>query len=293
MDLRIGYPVWDAVRVVESSTSLVLPLPVGRCVDLVRTCIQRLGWIVEGYAETSVRARVTHRGRVLGAQVSLEFSPDYGGATYVRLCARTGQKFGPLVRRELSGFNDTLTDALASQAAGLAKWYASSGIDPLQDRLVATFGPLELYADRLVTPEKVFNLGSDVRAEVQSGGDIVATRGRNIAAGAGGVVLFGPLGMLLGAAKTQTHDFREVYLLVEGPGWAYGTKVAPAVGLEVRRFAQEINVAARQLQASDGVDQPASEDRLSQLERLGELHATGVLTDVEFQTEKSRILTEP
>jgi hypothetical protein len=35
---------------------------------------------------------------------------------------------------------------------------------------------------------------------------------------------------------------------------------------------------------------PPSEDRIAQLERLAQLHASGVLTDDEFAAEKARIL---
>jgi hypothetical protein len=276
----------------EAEAEIVLPLPVGRSVDLARVCIQRRGWIVEGYADTAVRARVMHRGRALQARVSLEFSSQ-NATTRVRLCARNDHKFGPLVKRELERFNDALASTLPSEATRLARSYAQGGVDPAQDRLVAMFGQLELYADRLVTPEKILTLDPHVRAEVQSAGDIVATRGRNIAAAAAGVALFGPLGLLLGSARTQTHDMREVYLLVDGPGWTYGTKVSPSAGLAVRQFVQEINVAARKLVATPGTDRPASDDRLSQLKTLGELHTAGVLTDTEFQKEKTRVLAEP
>jgi hypothetical protein len=42
--------------------------------------------------------------------------------------------------------------------------------------------------------------------------------------------------------------------------------------------------------------QPASggePDRISQLERLAELHRTGALTDAEFEEQKRRVLDEP
>src|SRR5262249_45268418 len=44
--------------------------------------------------------------------------------------------------------------------------------------------------------------------------------------------------------KKQTHDSRELYLLVEGPGWATMAKCDPNAGAAVRQFAQQINVAA-------------------------------------------------
>jgi hypothetical protein len=44
-------------------------------------------------------------------------------------------------------------------------------------------------------------------------------------------------------------------------------------------------------QAAPPVSPPAGDDdRLAQLERLGELHASGVLNDAEFAAEKARIL---
>lgn len=38
---------------------------------------------------------------------------------------------------------------------------------------------------------------------------------------------------------------------------------------------------------------PLAEDRIAQLERLAQLHASGVLTDTEFAAEKARILGQP
>jgi hypothetical protein len=161
-----------------------------------------------------------------------------------------------------------------------------AGLVPSAADAIASFGPLRLFPDRLVTPERVFLLEPGASAEVQTAGELTATRGRNIAAGLAGTAVFGPLGMLLGAAETRVYDHRELYLLVTGASWAYGINVNPNDGLAIRRFGQEINIAAGKLAS----DESKQEGRLDQLQKLGELKAAGVLTDAEFGAEKQPIL---
>lgn len=196
------------------------------------------------------------------------------GSTRLRVAGHTGP-YHELIERLQSG-----------------SWNADEGsrLDPFATtERICALGPLVLYEDRLLTPERVFPLSGEVGAEVQTAGDFAATRGRNLAAGAAGTALLGPVGMLFGAAQTKIHDLRELFLLVEGPDWAYGINFQPAYGLEVRQFAQQLNLAARK-RGHRQQDAPGEDDRLQRLKRLGELKDGGVLTKDEFLAEKARIL---
>jgi hypothetical protein len=140
--------------------------------------------------------------------------------------------------------------------------------------------------------------GGPVEATVDATGDIAVTRGRNLMAkGVGGVVLagagVGALGLLaFGNAKHRTVDNRELYLLVEGPGWAYVGGFDPALGASIRKFAALVNVTAKR-----HLDEPApsaepreGDDVVGQLARLAGLHESGVLTAAEFGAAKAKLL---
>lgn len=55
---------------------------------------------------------------------------------------------------------------------------------------------------------------------------------------------------------------------------------------QARRYAQEDAVQPTQ-QVSDA---PSQDDQMAQLEKLGQLHADGILTDEEFAAKKKQIL---
>lgn len=228
-----------------------------------------------------------HRVYFAGRKRRLAFEAALTDIMNVRWTGSSSDRRGALYFELPSGSVELRL--VAKEAADLLV-SLETGLDPPTGPPVATFGRLELYADRFVSPDRVFRLHPEVRAEVQTAGDLAATRGRNIAAGLAGTAIFGPLGMLLGSAKTEIRDLRELYLLVEGTGWAYGTNVNPTLGLQIRQFAQQINVAARKL-APPSKSGP-SDDRLDRLHKLGELKAAGVLTDAEFEAEKARVLSE-
>ena len=115
-----------------------------------------------------------------------------------------------------------------------------------------------------------------VHAIVETVGGISTTRGRDLAQKALGGVLLPGLGLFLaGNAKENIKDWRELYLLVEGPDWADTWPLDPEKGAEARQFAQAINLAARRARATErprGADDEAPpEDPLSSLERLARL----------------------
>lgn len=120
-------------------------------------------------------------------------------------------------------------------------------------RVIAEVWSMRLVADppRLVTPSGVFPITADVKASVESSGNITTTRGRNLAAKAAGTALLGPAGALgAGNAKVTAHDLREVYVLVEGRNFAEFVELGGAWEAQARQFVQQVNLAARQAPAT-------------------------------------------
>ena len=93
------------------------------------------------------------------------------------------------------------------------------------------------------------------------------------------LVLTGPLAL----AWRKKTDTRELYLLVEGEGWAISVPVDPKKGAEARVFAAKINAAASSQAAPAAAgapapepSAPASSDALEQIRKLGELRDAGL-----------------
>ena len=107
------------------------------------------------------------------------------------------------------------------------------------------------------------------------------------------LVLTGPLAL----AWRKKKDTRELYLLVEGEGWAISVPVDPKKGAEARGFAARINAAASSQAAPAAAGAPAAapsapapSDALEQIRKLGELKDAGLLTDEEFDAKKAELL---
>jgi len=92
------------------------------------------------------------------------------------------------------------------------------------------------------------------------------------------LILTGPLA--LGLRKKK--DTRELYLIIEGRGWAISESVPPYQGKQAREFAAKINGQATTA-APTG-------DPLTQLRELGELRDAGVVTTEEFEAKKAALL---
>jgi hypothetical protein len=129
-----------------------------------------------------------------------------------------------------------------------------------QGRIAERLGPIVLYADppKLwgpitydpTGPGRDWAITSEVTASVEAAGSISVTRGRNLAAKAAGGALFPGGVFLFGNARETVHDFRELYLILEGPDWGHTWQVDPNQGEEARRFAQAVNVMARKTASS-------------------------------------------
>jgi hypothetical protein len=57
---------------------------------------------------------------------------------------------------------------------------------------------------------------------------------------------------------------------------------------QANRWAEQEGYAEEPVQAAPAA--PAADDKLDQLQKLGELKASGVLTDAEFEAQKAKIL---
>lgn len=106
-------------------------------------------------------------------------------------------------------------------------------------------------------------------------------------------------------ALTKKRDTRELYLTVEGEGYAFAVAVKPSKGKEARAFAAKLNAAAGRRAARDAAvrrrttatrpPQTSDEDAPGsalpdQLARLADLHSEGHLDDAEFAAAKRRLL---
>lgn len=101
------------------------------------------------------------------------------------------------------------------------------------------------------------------------------------------LVLTGPLA--LGWRKRV--DTRELYLMIEGVGWAISVPVDPDQGPKARAFAAKVNAAASAAAASKSpTDVGAEPDIADQIRKLGELRDAGILTEDEFATKKTQLL---
>lgn len=139
---------------------------------------------------------------------------------------------------------------------------------------------------------------AETEAVVDAAGGIAATRGRDLAdkglgALATAAVGVGPVGALFfGNARETMHDGRELYLLLTDPEWQELIPAHPALGAEVRAFAQSVNRVARRLAADRGPvprDAPGV-DKVERLRQLAELRDSGDVTDAEFAQLKAEIL---
>ena len=144
----------------------------------------------------------------------------------------------------------------------------------------------------------------------QGGGPIAGARATVDSAGqltsritASRLILTGPFAL----AFRKKNDNRELYLLVEGQGWAITVPVNPKKGKQAREFAARINAAASAIvpvapglipqappaPAPEPPPAPATPeppDVLEQIRKLAELRDAGALTDEEFNAKKSDLL---
>jgi hypothetical protein len=97
-------------------------------------------------------------------------------------------------------------------------------------------------------------------------------------------------------------DERELFLSIEGQGWAISAQVDPKDGAEAREFAAKVNTAGMTHQAADisnaatSVSASTSAASLGrsvaeELKQLADLRDAGVLTEEEFTAQKVIVLS--
>ena len=84
-------------------------------------------------------------------------------------------------------------------------------------------------------------------AAVDAAGNLAVTKRSTLTRMAAGGVLLGPVGLLGGGMmkKTQKHDTRELYLLIETPTFVAALACKPDDGAKVRAFAAKVKTAYR------------------------------------------------
>jgi hypothetical protein len=97
-----------------------------------------------------------------------------------------------------------------------------------------------LYDDAIKTPEGRRKLTSDVQARVDTAGNLMVTRRHTLTRFA----LLGPFSVF--TPKSVKHGDNELYLLIESQTWASVVKCDPKEGVQARKIAQAINLAAPQ-----------------------------------------------
>jgi len=85
-------------------------------------------------------------------------------------------------------------------------------------------------------------------------------------------------GLLRGVARTA---------VVAGTATAVSNRVSRR---QANRWSQQSAAQEPQYYEEPAPAAPAADDKLDQLKQLGELHASGVLTDAEFEAQKAKIL---
>jgi hypothetical protein len=106
-------------------------------------------------------------------------------------------------------------------------------------------GSVSLTEMTIVTPQGTFNLNQSVNATVDTAGNLATSSRSTLTRIAAGGILFGPVGAIVGgvAKKNRVHDNRELYLMIEGEGFAGLITCNPDDGQKVRQFATAVKQA--------------------------------------------------
>lgn len=109
------------------------------------------------------------------------------------------------------------------------------------------------------------------------------------------LLLTGPFAL----AWRKKKDKRELYIAVEGDGFAFVEEVDPKKGAEARKFAAKINsLSAKASKAAPAVEPDeatppvpqVTPDLADQLTKLATLRDQGILSDEEFAAQKAKLL---
>ena len=122
------------------------------------------------------------------------------------------------------------------KAVAIAQRAYQSAVDGV-NRVLGKYGEVRLFEDRVETPDGVAGFeDGPVSVTVDTAGNIAVSKRitltRLVAGGIIGGIIF---------PKKKVHDERELYLLVETPGFASMAACDPEHGAKVRQFAIQIN----------------------------------------------------
>lgn len=140
-------------------------------------------------------------------------------------------------RTALAEATAPLDCAVAEARTSLASAWA------IGTRHIASLAGLALYENYLTASSGSINLETDpVRVMVDTAGNLERTQKMSLGRVAGGALVFGPVGAIVGglAKKSKTHDARELYILVESDALSLAIPCDPDKGAEARRFVASI-----------------------------------------------------
>jgi hypothetical protein len=117
----------------------------------------------------------------------------------------------------------------------------------VDNRLVLFDGPPRIgvvIGERLT----VHALTADTSVTVEQAGSITAVRGRNLASKAVAGAFTGGLGLfVVGNAKTETIDNRELYVIIESSEFAHVQTLDPVWAAVARHFAAQASMLVKRL----------------------------------------------
>jgi hypothetical protein len=156
---------------------------------------------------------------------------------------------------------------------------------------------MQFYRDRIISREGVRLMDEHCRATVDAAGNISTAYKPTAKRMAAFSILPGSaLAPGMAMQKRVTHDYRELYFMVEHPEWARVEKVHSGRAKQIRQLAAEINSAAQAIAMRDqevhAEAAPRGDDPLDKLKKLAGLRDAGALSDQEFADAKRRILKD-
>lgn len=180
-------------------------------------------------------------------------------------------------------------DAVQRVDQAIAQTRDKLSLPPLS--AIGNVGAILLYDDRVISGAEGHAIDESTEAQVFLDGQRqVTTRASFTSALATswlpGTALIGALAM----PKQQVHDHRTAHFYVGSNGWTWGGPVHPNAVPLLRSFALRINAASASMKRPPAAREPASNDILTQLERIAALQADGTITSDQAMTLKDQIL---
>ena len=136
--------------------------------------------------------------------------------------------------------------------------------DVEKDQKLGSLAGVTLYENRIVTPDGEAALSDEVRADVDTAGNL-AVSSRVTATRLVTIGVFA-----LAFKKKKKHDTRELYLVVETPEFMTVRQIDPNLGSRARSFVAQIMTAARQAENAAETKRRAVEAAKQDRSRIGQ-----------------------